>query len=80
MTEPRHRWKTPTSGSWSRNADGWLTDTRTSYDTVAVSYADYIRDALAGEPYLPAALALFADMCSTRWRQSPMRSTVRRHG
>lgn len=41
---------------------GWLADTRTSYDTVAVSYADRIRDALAGEPYLRAALALFADM------------------
>ncbi|WP_329575005.1 class I SAM-dependent methyltransferase [Kitasatospora sp. NBC_01250] len=44
------------------NADGWLADTRTSYDTVAVSYADYIRDALAGAPYLRAALALFADL------------------
>jgi len=44
------------------NADGWLADTRTSYDTVAVSYADQLRDALAGEPYLRAALALFADM------------------
>ena len=44
------------------NADGWLADTRTSYDTVAVSYADQLRDALAGEPYPRAALALFADM------------------
>ncbi|GHF37973.1 methyltransferase [Kitasatospora xanthocidica] len=44
------------------NADSWLTDTRTSYDTVAVSYADYIREALAGAPYLRAALALFADL------------------
>jgi SAM-dependent methyltransferase len=43
------------------NADGWLADTRTSYDTVAVSYADQLRDALAGQPYLQAALALFAD-------------------
>ncbi|WP_446217803.1 class I SAM-dependent DNA methyltransferase [Micromonospora sp. IBHARD004] len=41
---------------------GWLADTRTSYDTVAVSYADQVRDALAGEPYLRASLALFADM------------------
>lgn len=41
---------------------GWLADTRTSYDTVAVSYADQIRDALAGEPHLRAALALFADL------------------
>lgn len=44
------------------NTDGWLADTRTSYDTVAVSYADRIRDALAEEPYLRAALALFADL------------------
>jgi SAM-dependent methyltransferase len=43
-------------------ADGWLADTRTSYDTVAVSYADQLRDALAGYPYLRAALALFGDM------------------
>ncbi|WP_200213553.1 class I SAM-dependent methyltransferase [Micromonospora coerulea] len=40
----------------------WLVDTRTSYDTVAVSYADQMRDALAGEPYLRGSLALFADM------------------
>jgi SAM-dependent methyltransferase len=44
------------------NADGWLADTQTSYDTVAVSYADQTRDALAGEPYLGAALSLFADL------------------
>jgi SAM-dependent methyltransferase len=44
------------------NADGWLEDTRTSYDTVAVSYGDQLRDALAGEPYLRAALTLFADL------------------
>lgn len=43
------------------DADDWLADTRTSYDTVAVSYADQLRDALAGQPYLRAALALFAD-------------------
>ncbi|MBM0238413.1 class I SAM-dependent methyltransferase [Micromonospora sp. ATA32] len=41
---------------------GWLADTRTSYDTVAVSYADQVRDALAGELYLRGSLALFADM------------------
>ncbi len=34
--------------------DGWLADTRTSYDTVAVSYAELVRDALAGQPYLLA--------------------------
>jgi SAM-dependent methyltransferase len=44
------------------HTDGWLADTRTSYDTVAVSYSDQLRDALAGEPYLGAALALFADL------------------
>ncbi|WP_326769924.1 class I SAM-dependent methyltransferase [Streptomyces sp. NBC_01591] len=44
------------------NVDGWLADTRSSYDTVAVSYADQLREALAGEPYLRAALAVFADM------------------
>ncbi|MFB6872333.1 class I SAM-dependent methyltransferase [Streptomyces sp. NPDC056323] len=44
------------------NVSGWLADTRSSYDTVAVSYADQLREAIAGEPYLRAALALFADM------------------
>jgi SAM-dependent methyltransferase len=39
----------------------WLADTRTSYDTVAASYADFVRDAIAGEQYLRAALTLFAD-------------------
>jgi SAM-dependent methyltransferase len=43
-------------------ADGWLADTRTSYDTVADSYADQLRDALPGYPYLRGALALFADL------------------
>jgi len=47
------------------NADGWLEDTRTSYDTVAVSYADLLRDRLDGKPYLRSALALFADMVRT---------------
>ncbi|MFI6265879.1 class I SAM-dependent methyltransferase [Micromonospora sp. NPDC051006] len=41
---------------------GWLADTRASYDTVAVSYADQVRDALAGEPYLRGSLAMFADL------------------
>ena len=41
--------------------DDWLADTRTSYDTVAVSYADQVRGALVGHQYLRAALALFAD-------------------
>jgi SAM-dependent methyltransferase len=47
------------------SADGWVEDTRTSYDTVAVSYADQLRDRLDGEPYLRSALALFADMVRT---------------
>ncbi|MBY8339180.1 class I SAM-dependent methyltransferase [Streptomyces spinosirectus] len=44
------------------NTDGWLADTRTSYDTVAVDYADQIRGALAEKPYLRATLTLFADL------------------
>ena len=43
-------------------APGWLDDTRTSYDTVAVSYADLLRDALAGEPFQRGVLALFAEL------------------
>ena len=40
----------------------WIGDTRTSYDTVAVSYADLLRDALAGEPFQRGVLALFAEV------------------
>jgi SAM-dependent methyltransferase len=40
---------------------GWLSDTRTSYDTVAASYADQTRDLLADHPYLRAGLAVFAE-------------------
>ncbi|GAA2910211.1 methyltransferase [Actinoplanes cyaneus] len=40
----------------------WLADTRTSYDTVAGSYADLVRDSLPQQPELRAALALFADL------------------
>jgi SAM-dependent methyltransferase len=43
-------------------AEGWLADTRISYDTVAAGYADQLRGVLAGQPYLRAALALFADL------------------
>jgi SAM-dependent methyltransferase len=43
------------------NSDGWLADIRTSYDTVAASYLDFVREALDGAPDLRAALALFAD-------------------
>jgi SAM-dependent methyltransferase len=39
----------------------WLADTRTSYDTVAADYADLVRDALASQPYLRAALDVLAD-------------------
>lgn len=38
-----------------------MIDTRDSYDTVAVSYADQTRDLLAGLPHLQAALRLFAE-------------------
>ncbi|WP_433291776.1 class I SAM-dependent DNA methyltransferase [Actinoplanes sp. CA-030573] len=41
--------------------DDWLADTRISYDTVAGSYADVVRNALAGLPHLRAALTAFAD-------------------
>lgn len=41
--------------------DGRLADTRSSYDTVAAGYADQVRDALPGLPFLRAALALFAE-------------------
>jgi SAM-dependent methyltransferase len=44
------------------DAGGWLEDTRISYDEVAASYADQLRGALDGMPYVRAALALFADM------------------
>ncbi|HEX6360975.1 class I SAM-dependent methyltransferase [Actinophytocola sp.] len=43
-------------------ADGWLEDTRTSYDTVATSYVDMVPDLVAADPFLRGALALFADM------------------
>jgi SAM-dependent methyltransferase len=39
----------------------WLADTRDSYDTVAVSYAERTRDLLDGLPHLRAALRLFAE-------------------
>ncbi|MEV6008746.1 methyltransferase domain-containing protein [Streptomyces sp. NPDC051976] len=44
------------------SADGWLEDTRTSYDTVAASYADKVRDLLDETPEERAVLALFADL------------------
>lgn len=39
----------------------WLTDTRTSYDTVADNYTDFARDALAKLPDMRGVLALFAE-------------------
>ncbi|MFI6743518.1 class I SAM-dependent DNA methyltransferase [Nonomuraea sp. NPDC050451] len=47
------------------NTDNWLEDTRASYDTVAVSYADQMRQALDEHPYLRAILALFAELVRT---------------
>lgn len=43
-------------------AEGWLADTRASYDTVAADYADVVRGFLAGAPYDRAILALFAEL------------------
>ncbi|MEU4769625.1 class I SAM-dependent methyltransferase [Actinosynnema sp. NPDC023794] len=43
------------------SADGWLTDTRISYDTVADSYLDITREALAKTPLLRGVLAMFAE-------------------
>ncbi|MFJ2564357.1 MULTISPECIES: class I SAM-dependent methyltransferase [unclassified Streptomyces] len=46
-------------------SDGWLEDTRTSYDTVAGSYADQVRNLLDETPEERAILTLFADLVST---------------
>lgn len=43
------------------SAPDWLTDTRTSYDTVADSYTDFTREAFANTPLLRGVLALFAE-------------------
>lgn len=42
-------------------ADTWLDDTRTSYDTVADSYAELVRGGIAHDLYLRTALGMFAD-------------------
>ncbi|MEW2147474.1 class I SAM-dependent methyltransferase [Micromonospora vinacea] len=47
------------------SADSWLADTRASYDTVAESYADLLRNALFNAPYERAVLALFAELART---------------
>lgn len=43
-------------------ADGWLTDTRDSYDADAEGYAEQVRGLLERNPYLRAGLGLFADL------------------
>ncbi|MFC7818365.1 class I SAM-dependent DNA methyltransferase [Streptomyces sp. NPDC057367] len=48
------------------NDDTWLDDTRRSYDTVAASYADQVRDLLDRTPEERAVLALFADLVRSR--------------
>ncbi|MBC9730307.1 class I SAM-dependent methyltransferase [Streptomyces sp. TRM68367] len=48
------------------NTDGWLEDTRMSYDTVAASYADLTRHLLEETPEERAVLALFADLVGAR--------------
>ncbi|WP_086819014.1 class I SAM-dependent methyltransferase [Allokutzneria sp. NRRL B-24872] len=40
----------------------WLEDTRTSYDTVAASYTELLRDKLTELPHLISALAAFAEL------------------
>ncbi|MEU4771011.1 class I SAM-dependent methyltransferase [Micromonospora sp. NPDC023644] len=47
------------------NGAGWLADTRDSYDTVAASYAELVRDLLVDAPHERAALALFAELVLT---------------
>ncbi|WP_330464386.1 class I SAM-dependent methyltransferase [Micromonospora zamorensis] len=44
------------------DVDGWLADTRTSYDTVAVSYAHLVSGLLSEAPHERAALRLFAEL------------------
>jgi len=44
------------------NAEGWLDDTRMSYDTVATAYADLTRHLLDETPEERSALASFADL------------------
>jgi SAM-dependent methyltransferase len=44
------------------SADDWLDDARTSYDTVAVAYADLTRDSLETLPFVRGLLTVFADL------------------
>jgi ubiquinone/menaquinone biosynthesis C-methylase UbiE len=41
---------------------GWLANTRTSYDSVAVGYAEQVRDSLSERLYMRAQMTLFADL------------------
>ncbi|GAA2420197.1 class I SAM-dependent DNA methyltransferase [Streptomyces mauvecolor] len=50
------------------STEGWLADTRTSYDTVATSYADQVRDLLDEMPYERSVLALFAELVQATGR------------
>ena len=43
-------------------AEGWLSETRSSYDVDAAGYAEKVRGLLDGSPYLRASLALFAEL------------------
>jgi SAM-dependent methyltransferase len=43
-------------------ADGWLAETRNSYDADADGYADKVQGLLEARPYLRASLALFAEL------------------
>ncbi|WP_020658644.1 class I SAM-dependent methyltransferase [Amycolatopsis benzoatilytica] len=40
----------------------WLTDTRDSYNTVAESYADWVRDSIGNSPSMRMTLGLFAEL------------------
>jgi hypothetical protein len=53
------------------DTDDWLADTRASYDTVADSYADQLREALDGKLYIRAALALFTELVHVPDRALP---------
>lgn len=48
------------------NSEDWLADTRDSYDTVADSYANQVRDLLDDAPHERAAFALFAELVHAR--------------
>ncbi|BCJ31669.1 class I SAM-dependent DNA methyltransferase [Actinocatenispora sera] len=43
------------------STDSWLADVRSSYDTVAGSYAELMRDSLDTDPYIRMVLASFAE-------------------